>query len=196
MSQKEARYALPVETPGLRVGGRLLEPILTQTAHFLVPLQRLKSLNHHPQWRVGNFGENYHAEKFTTLVVVKKPCALTTRRSVGSRRLAAGRCNEQLSTKCGPHRVRLGGHSPRCNLGLFRNTLVIWSPLNKCSLLDASSRRLPNEIMQALAERRSRTSRAWSSRGEFWSANRGQIRLDRENRRRIFTGWIKSCPQS
>jgi hypothetical protein len=44
------------------VGGRLFEPILTQTAHFLVPLQRLKSLNHHPQWRVGNFGENYHAE--------------------------------------------------------------------------------------------------------------------------------------
>ncbi len=37
------------------VGGHLLEPILTQTAHFLVPLQRLKSLNHHPQWRVGNF---------------------------------------------------------------------------------------------------------------------------------------------
>jgi hypothetical protein len=41
------------------VGSRPLEPILTQTAHFLVPLQRLKSLNHQPQWRVGNFGENY-----------------------------------------------------------------------------------------------------------------------------------------
>jgi hypothetical protein len=41
------------------VGSRLLEPILTQTTHFLVPQQRLKSLNHHLQWRVGNFGENY-----------------------------------------------------------------------------------------------------------------------------------------
>src|SRR5260221_2022933 len=48
------------------VGGRLLEPILTQTAHFLVPVQRLKSLNHHPQWRLGNFGR-------------KLPCGKTLR---------------------------------------------------------------------------------------------------------------------
>ena len=29
---------------------------------FLVPSQRLKRLNHHPQWRAGNFGENYDAQ--------------------------------------------------------------------------------------------------------------------------------------
>ena len=29
---------------------------------FLVPSQRLKRLNHHPQSRVGNFGENYDAQ--------------------------------------------------------------------------------------------------------------------------------------
>jgi hypothetical protein len=29
---------------------------------FLVPSQRLKRLNHHPQWCAGNFGENYDAQ--------------------------------------------------------------------------------------------------------------------------------------
>jgi hypothetical protein len=29
---------------------------------FLVPSQRLKRLNHHPEWRAGNFGENYDAQ--------------------------------------------------------------------------------------------------------------------------------------
>jgi len=113
------------------VGGRLLEPILTQTAHFLVPLQRLKSLNHHPQWRVGNFGENYHAETIHYTRCGQKPCALTTRRSrsVRSRRLVAGRCNEQLGKKRAAHRIRVGGHSARCNLGLLRNALAGWSAL-------------------------------------------------------------------
>jgi hypothetical protein len=113
------------------VGGRLLEPILTQTAHFLVPLQRLKSLNHHPQWRVGNFGENYHAETIHYTRCGQKPCALTTRRSrsVRSRRLVAGRCNEQLGKKRAAHRIRVGGHCARCNLGLLRNALAGWSAL-------------------------------------------------------------------
>jgi len=104
------------------VGGRLLEPILTQTAHFLVPLQRLKSLNHHPQWRVGNFGENYHAEK---------SCALTTRRSrsVRSRRLVAGRCSEQLGTKRAARRILMRRHGARRNLGLLRNSLAVWPAL-------------------------------------------------------------------
>jgi hypothetical protein len=31
---------------------------------FLVPSQRLKRLNHHPQSRVGNFGENYDAQAY------------------------------------------------------------------------------------------------------------------------------------
>jgi hypothetical protein len=30
--------------------------ILTQTILFLVPSQRLKRLNHNPQWRLGNWG--------------------------------------------------------------------------------------------------------------------------------------------
>src|SRR5258705_7408490 len=92
------------------VGGHLLEPILTQTAHFLVPLQRLKSLNHHPQWRVGNFGENCHAETIHYTRCGQKPCALTTRRSrsVRSLRLVAGRCSEQFSTKRAAHRIRMG----------------------------------------------------------------------------------------
>ena len=30
--------------------------ILTQTVLFLVPSQRLKRLNHNPQWRLGNWG--------------------------------------------------------------------------------------------------------------------------------------------
>jgi hypothetical protein len=115
------------------VGGRLLEPILTRTAHFLVPLQRLKSLNRHPQWRVGNFGENYHAKTIHYTRCGKRPCALTTRRSrsrsVRSRRLVAGRCSEQLSTKRAAHRIRLRGHGARCNLCLLRNALVVWSAL-------------------------------------------------------------------
>ena len=113
------------------VGGRLLEPILTQTAHFFVPLQRLKGLNHHPQWRVGNFGENYHAETIHYTRCGQKPCALTTRRSrsVRSRRLVAGRCNEQLGTKCGPYHIRLRGHGARRNLGLLRNSLAVWPAL-------------------------------------------------------------------
>jgi hypothetical protein len=44
------------------VGSRLLEQILTRTVLFLVPSRRLKRLNHNPQWRVGNFGENYDAQ--------------------------------------------------------------------------------------------------------------------------------------
>ena len=113
-------------------GGRLLEPILTQTAHFLVPLRRLKSLNHHPQWRVGNFGENYHAETIHYTRCGQKPCALTTRRSRSVRsRLVAGRCNEQLGKKHAAHRIRVGGHNARCNLGLLRNALADWSALTR-----------------------------------------------------------------
>jgi len=113
------------------VGGRLLEPILTQTAHFLVPLQRLKSLNHHPQWRVGNFGENYHAETIHYSRCGQKPCALTTRRSrsVRSRRLVAGRCSEQLGTKRAARRILMRRHGARRNLGLLRNSLAVWPAL-------------------------------------------------------------------
>jgi hypothetical protein len=127
--QKSANWGLLFN----RVSGRLLEPILTQTAHFLVPLQRLKSLNHHPQWRVGNFGENYHAETIHYNRCGQKPCALTTRRSrsVRSRRLVAGRCYEQLGKKRAAHRIRVGGHSARCNLGLLRNALADWSALTR-----------------------------------------------------------------
>jgi hypothetical protein len=121
----------PLPRCSRRMLARLFEPILTQTAHFLVPLQRLKSLNHHPQWRVGNFGENYHAETIHFTRCGQKPCALTTRksRSVRSRRLVAGRCNEQLGKKRAAHRIRVGGHSARCNLGLLRNALVVWPAL-------------------------------------------------------------------
>jgi hypothetical protein len=122
--------------PGLLfncVGGHLLEPILTQTAHFLVPLQRLKSLNHHPQWRVGNFGENYHAETIHYSRCGQKPCALTTRRSrsVRSRRLVAGRCSEQLGTKRAARRILMRRHRARRNLGLLRNSLAGWSALRR-----------------------------------------------------------------
>jgi len=115
------------------VGGHLLEPILTQTAHFLVPLQRLKSLNHRPQWRVGNFGENYHAETIHYSRCGQKPCALTTRRSrsVRSRRLVAGRCSEQLGTKRAARRILMRRHGARRNLGLLRNSLAGWSALRR-----------------------------------------------------------------
>ena len=113
------------------VGSRLLEPILTQTAHFLVRQQRLKSLNHHPQWCVGNFGENYHAETIHYSRCGQKPCALTTRRSrsVRSRRLVAGRCSEQLGTKRAARRILMRRHGARRNLGLLRNSLAGWSAL-------------------------------------------------------------------
>src|SRR5258708_18682295 len=115
------------------VGGHLLEPILTQTAHFLVPLQRLKSLNHHPQWRVGNFGENYHAETIHYSRCGQKPCALTTRRSrsVRSRRLVAGRGREQLGAQRAARRILMRRPGTRRHLGLIRNFLAGWGALRR-----------------------------------------------------------------
>ena len=45
------------------------------------------------------------------------------------RRLVAGRCSEKLGKKRAAHRIRVGGHSARCNLGLLRNALADWSAL-------------------------------------------------------------------